>query len=259
VDFSGKVALVTGGGRGIGRGISEVLASRGATVVVNYRQGRVEAEDTVRRIGAAGGQAVSCQADVTQASDVQRMVDWAMMQFGRIDVLVNNAGLGPPRTPFLYIPEQSWDEILAVNVKGVFLCSQAAAKEMVKRRYGKIINIASAAGFVAVAGIAQYCASKSAVVMLTKAMALELGPHNINVNAVAPGVVRTRQATFLDQPGVVERELAAMPLGRFGTPNDVAAAAVFLASDEASWISGVTVPLEGGMLTRSAQPISFEE
>lgn len=253
MDLSSRVALVTGASQGIGSGVAKILAREGATVVVNYQKSRDKAELTVDEIIKSGGQAFAIQADVTSGQEVRRMVAWIVDRFGRIDVLVNNAGVGEHR-PFLDITEQSWDEIMAVNLKGVFLCSQAAGRQMVQRRYGKIINISSVVSFAAMSGVAHYCTSKGGLTMLTKAMAFELGPYNINVNAVAPSTVRTQgNARFLDRPEVMQAEMEAIPLHRLGCPEDVGEAVAFLATEKAGWINGTTLILDGGLLARTAQ------
>jgi NAD(P)-dependent dehydrogenase (short-subunit alcohol dehydrogenase family) len=241
----GKIALVTGAQQGIGRGIALAFAREGADVAVNYLDDRVEAEKVMREVRAAGQRAVLVQADVARPTDAQTMVAQVLSELGGLDVLVNNAGVYP-RVPFLEMRETDWDLVLDVNLKGGFLCAQAAARAMVAAgRRGSIINMASQAIRGAVRGV-HYSASKGGVVAMTRATALELAPHGIRVNAIAPGLTDTAQPRY----GNNEDELAAMaravPLGRMAQPDDIAAVAVFLASDDARHVTGQTVHVNGG-------------
>jgi NAD(P)-dependent dehydrogenase (short-subunit alcohol dehydrogenase family) len=241
----GKIALVTGAQQGIGRGIALAFAREGADVAVNYLDDRVEAEKVMREVCAAGQRAVLVQADVARPTDAQTMVAQVLSELGGLDVLVNNAGVYP-RVPFLEMRETDWDLVLDVNLKGGFLCAQAAARAMVAAgRRGSIINMASQAIRGAVRGV-HYSASKGGVVAMTRATALELAPHGIRVNAIAPGLTDTAQPRY----GNNEDELAAMaravPLGRMAKPDDIAAVAVFLASDDARHVTGQTVHVNGG-------------
>ena len=241
----GKIALVTGAQQGIGRGIALAFAREGADVAVNYLDDRVEAEKVMREVCAAGQRAVLVQADVARPTDAQTMVAQVLSELGGLDVLVNNAGVYP-RVPFLEMRETDWDLVLDVNLKGGFLCAQAAARAMVAAgRRGSIINMASQAIRGAVRGV-HYSASKGGVVAMTRATALELTPHGIRVNAIAPGLTDTAQPRY----GNNEDELAAMaravPLGRMAQPDDIAAVAVFLASDDARHVTGQTVHVNGG-------------
>jgi NAD(P)-dependent dehydrogenase (short-subunit alcohol dehydrogenase family) len=241
----GKIALVTGAQQGIGRGIALAFAREGADVAVNYLDDRVEAEKVMREVCAAGQRAVLVQADVARPTDAQTMVAQVLSELGGLDVLVNNAGVYP-RVPFLEMRETDWDLVLDVNLKGGFLCAQAAARAMVAAgRRGSIINMASQAIRGAVRGV-HYSASKGGVVAMTRATALELAPHGIRVNAIAPGLTDTAQPRY----GNNEDELAAMaravPLGRMAQPDDIAAVAVFLASDDARHVTGQTVHVNGG-------------
>jgi NAD(P)-dependent dehydrogenase (short-subunit alcohol dehydrogenase family) len=241
----GKIALVTGAQQGIGRGIALAFAREGADVAVNYLDDRVEAEKVMREVCAAGQRAVLVQADVARPTDAQTMVAKVLSELGGLDVLVNNAGVYP-RVPFLEMRETDWDLVLDVNLKGGFLCAQAAARAMVAAgRRGSIINMASQAIRGAVRGV-HYSASKGGVVAMTRATALELAPHGIRVNAIAPGLTDTAQPRY----GNNEDELAAMaravPLGRMAQPDDIAAVAVFLASDDARHVTGQTVHVNGG-------------
>jgi NAD(P)-dependent dehydrogenase (short-subunit alcohol dehydrogenase family) len=241
----GKIALVTGAQQGIGRGIALAFAREGADVALNYLDDRAAAETVAQQVRAAGRRAALVQADVARPSEVQTMVARALGELGALDVLVNNAGIYP-RVPFLAMRETDWDLVLDVNLKGGFLCAQAAAQAMIDGgRRGSIINMASQAIRGAVRGV-HYSASKGGVVAMTRAMALELAPHGIRVNAIAPGLTDTAQPRY----GSSEEEIAAMgnavPLGRMAQPDDIAAVAVFLASEDARHVTGQTVHVNGG-------------
>jgi len=241
----GKVALVTGAQQGIGRGIALAFAREGADVGVNYLDDPAAAEKVVDEIRAAGRRAVLVPADVARLSDTQTMVAQVLGELGGLDVLVNNAGVYP-RVPFLDMRESDWDLVLDVNLKGGFFCAQAAARAMIaRRRQGSVINMASQAIRGAVRGV-HYSASKGGVVAMTRALALELAPHGIRANAIAPGLTDTAQPRY----GNSEEELAVMasavPLGRMAQPDDIASVAVFLASDDARHITGQTVHVNGG-------------
>lgn len=240
--LDGKVAVVTGAGSGIGKAIALAFAREGAAVAVV--DVNVDAGEAVHReIVHGGGFAVHLGGDVASRSDARAMVRGTVDQFGRVDVLVNNAGI-VREAPFLSVEDDDWDRMMRVNLKGVFLCSQAAAEHMVARRSGKIVNISSRA-FLGAIDQSAYVASKGGVVSLTRAMALELGPHGINVNSVAPGVIDTPLLRNVDSTRL-QRYLAAQPMGSFGRPEDIAAAALFLASDEATFITGQTLIVDGG-------------
>lgn len=254
MNLEGKVALVTGGCRGIGRGIALALARAGADVAVADLPGQPELAATGAEIAALGRQALALEADVRRPADAQRMVAAVVSAWGRLDILVNNAGVGPA-APFLEVDEAAWDLTMDTNAKGMFFCAQAAARAMAPRRYGRIVNITSTASQVAIAGLSHYCISKAAAAMVTRALALELGPLGITVNAVGPSTVPTRLNEFyLSRPDAVAREAAAFPLGRLGTPEDIGACVVFLASDAASWVTGQNLIADGGLLTQSPQP-----
>jgi len=248
-DLTGKKALVTGGSRGIGRGICLALAKQGAEVAVNYRSNQAEAEAVVSEIKAIGREAFAIQADVSSAESVAKMFAEIKNRWGKLDILVNNAGI-VKFANFEEVTEEDWDQILAVNLKGQFLCAKEALKLMGPG--GKIINIASiASGGVGIGfrQIAHYTASKGGVVALTENMALELAPKGINVNAIAPGVIETDMTKDL----MVDEKskaglLARIPKGRFGKPEDIGAAAAFLASDEADYITGAVLYVDGGWL-----------
>jgi len=243
--LEGKVALVTGAQQGIGRGIALAFAREGADVGVNYLDDRVAAEKVSREVRGAGRRAVLVPGDVARIADAPTMVARLSDELGGIDVLVNNAGVYP-RVAFLEMRETDWDAVLDVNLKGSFFCAQAAARAMIAGgRRGTIINVASQAIRGAVRGV-HYSASKGGVVAMTRSMALELAPHGIRVNALAPGLTDTAQPRH----GNSEDELAAMgravPLGRMAQPDDIASVAVFLASDEARHMTGQTLHVNGG-------------
>ncbi len=243
--LAGKIALVTGAQQGIGKAIALAYGREGASVVLNYLDNQAAAEETASQIRALGQRAVSIAGDVAQAADVRRLVE-AGESLGGIDILVNNAGIFP-RVEFLDMTEAQWDEVLNVNLKGTFLCTQAVAQKLVERgRAGAVINLASSAAFRSSPRGVHYVASKAGIVGVTRATALELAPYRVRVNAIAPGTTDTAQPRY----GMSEEELQAaarqVPLGRMGTPEDVADQAVFLASEEARHITGQTLHVNGG-------------
>ena len=240
-----RVAIVTGAAAGIGKAIALAFAREGADVGVNYLDDRGAAEKVAQEIRGGGRRAALVQGDVAQAASAQAMVAQVVRELGGVDVLVNNAGVYP-RVPLLEMRESDWDLVLDVNLKGGFFCAQAAARAMIAgRRRGSVINMASQAIRGAVRGV-HYSASKGGVVAMTRAMALELAPHGIRVNAIAPGLTDTAQPRY----GNTEEELAVMatavPLGRMAQPEDIAGIAVFLASDEAGHVTGQTLHVNGG-------------
>jgi NAD(P)-dependent dehydrogenase (short-subunit alcohol dehydrogenase family) len=250
--LEGRVALVTGGGRGIGRSIALDLARAGCHVAVNYYVEPERAEQTVADLIALGVDAIAVAGDVGVAADVHRMIDDVIGGFARLDVLVNNAGT-QTWTPFLDVTEEEWDLVIRTNLKGSFLCTQAAARHMKDHGGGVIVNIGSGCNKVPFPGLVAYTASKGGLEMLTKVSAVELAPHRIRVNCVAPGAVeveRTRQE-LPDYAGTWGR---VTPLGRVGTPEDIARAVVFLAGDESSFITGQTLWVDGGLFTRPPWP-----
>lgn len=239
--FEGRVVLVTGSSSGIGAACAQAFAIRGAKVVVNYRENAAGAEAVVRGIREGGGEAVAVQADVRDPEACERLVACTVEIWGRLDVLVNNAGV-VDRTDFWQVTEERWDEQMDVHVKGPFFLSRAAARVM--REGGAIVNIASMRGLLASAASPHYAVSKAAVLMLTKCLAHALAPR-IRVNAVAPGYTETRVQAHRS-PQERAQISAGIPLGRFATPEEVAEAVVFLASDEAAYITGQTLVLSGG-------------
>ncbi len=246
--LQGKAALVTGASSGIGREIALELARRGAVVGVNYIGKPDAAQEVVQAIANEQGKALACEADVSKAADVTRMVSDFIKQAGRIDVLVNNAGI-EEESPFLEKTEEEWDKVMAVNLKGPFLCTQMAARSMAKTGGGTIINISSVHEDLPFPGYASYCAAKGGLRMLCRDLALELAPHKINVVNVAPGAIATPiNLRTLQDP---EKKLALIreiPLGRIGEPSDVAKLVCYLASDDASYITGTTVVIDGGLM-----------
>jgi 3-oxoacyl-[acyl-carrier protein] reductase len=244
--LANKVALVTGGSRGIGRGIALKLASEGAAVVVNYRANPAAAEEVVGLIKEQGGEAISQQADVSQMMAAQDLIRRAVESYGRLDILVNNAGTTRDMLIML-MKEEDWDLVLSTNLKSAFNCCKAAARIMMKQRCGRIINITSVSGLAGQAGQTNYSASKAGLIGFTKALAKELGSRNITVNAVAPGFVYTDLTADLSQE-MRNLALQMTPLGRFGTPQDMANAVAFLASDEAGFITGQILSVDGGLV-----------
>jgi len=243
--LAGKVALVTGAQQGIGKAIALAYGREGASVVINYLDNQAAAEEIASQIRALGQRAAPLAGDVAQAADIRRMVE-AGESLGGIDILVNNAGIFP-RVEFLDMTEAQWDEVLNVNLKGTFLCTQAVAQKLVERgRAGAVINLASSAAFRSSPRGVHYVASKAGIVGVTRATALELAPYRVRVNAIAPGTTDTAQPRY----GMSEEELQAaarqVPLGRMGAPEDVADLAVFLASEEARHITGQTLHVNGG-------------
>jgi 3-oxoacyl-[acyl-carrier protein] reductase len=243
--LAGKIALVTGAQQGIGKAIALAYGREGASVVINYLDNQAAAAEIASQIRALGQRAVPIAGDVAQAADIRRMVE-AGESLGGIDILVNNAGIFP-RVEFLDMTEAQWDEVLNVNLKGTFLCTQAVAQKLVERgRAGAVINLASSAAFRSSPRGVHYVASKAGIVGVTRATALELAPYRVRVNAIAPGTTDTAQPRY----GMSEEELQAagrqVPLGRMGTPEDVADLAVFLASEEARHITGQTLHVNGG-------------
>jgi 3-oxoacyl-[acyl-carrier protein] reductase len=244
--LTGKSAIVTGASRGIGRAIAIALAKEGAKVAVNYAGSEDKAAETVRMIEEAGGEAFAIRASVSSAEDVKQLVDGTVERFGSVDILVNNAGITRDNL-LMRMKEEEWDDVLSTNLKGVFLCTKAVARPMMKKRSGTIVNLASVVGVAGNAGQANYVAAKAGVIGLTKTAAKELAARGIRVNAVAPGFITTDMTDKLPAE-VKEGMLGQIPLGKLGDPDHVARAVVFLASEDSAYITGQTLHVDGGMV-----------
>lgn len=245
----GRVALVTGAGRGIGRGIALELARAGCRVGVNYMTEPDEADATVAGIHALGGEAVAIHGDVSMATAVTAMIARVVAEFGGLDVLVNNAGIQTWK-PLLEVTEPEWDAVIATNLKGCFLCTQAAARHMKDHGGGSIVNIGSGCNKIAFPNLVAYTASKGGIEMLTKVAAVELGPHAIRVNCVAPGAIENER-TQAELPDYAGTWGAITPLRRIGYPEDVARMVAFLAGPHASFISGQTIWVDGALFSQA--------
>ena len=248
IDLSGKVALVTGSSRGIGVGIAQKLAQQGAKVVVNYRRSAEEAQAVVKSIVDAGGEAVAIQADVSNSDDAQRLIKEAIAAFGDLHILVNNAGVTRDML-IMMLKDEDWDLVIQSNLSSVFYCSKAVTRHMMRKRYGRIVNITSVTGLSGQAGQTNYAASKAGIIGFTRSLAREIGSRGITVNAVAPGFIPTALTDVLTD----EQKKAIIdttPLGRFGSVEDVANAVVFLASDDAGFITGQVLSVDGGLVMR---------
>lgn len=244
--FEGKVAVITGGRRGIGRAIAEVLAGRGADIVIADRQPD-ETQCTADEIAQASGRkAMAVFTDVSDFQSTQQLAEKALAEFGRIDILVNNAGVTRD-TLIMRMEESDWDAVLDVNLKGAWNCCKAVIRPMMKQRAGRIVNISSVSGLAGQAGQTNYSASKAGLIGLTKALAREVASRGITVNAVAPGFVPTALTNDLPQE-LKDGMMKLIPLGRWGSPQEIAYAVVFLASDEASYITGQVLSVDGGMM-----------
>lgn len=242
-----KVAIITGSSRGIGKAIALTMAQAGANIVINYYPGmEAEAQGVAEEVEALGRKAMIFGADVTNSEQVDAMVDAVIKKFGQIDILVNNAGITRD-TLLLRMKEADWDAVLNTNLKGVFICTKAVARPMMKQRSGKIVNISSVIGLMGNAGQSNYGAAKAGILGFTKSIARELASRGITVNAIAPGFIQTEMTNVL--PEEVKTKMAEqIPLSRLGDPEDIANAAVFLASSRAGYITGQTLAVDGGMV-----------
>jgi 3-oxoacyl-[acyl-carrier protein] reductase len=244
--LEGKIAIVTGGSRGIGAAIAKELTVQGASVVVNHRDSAAQADAVVNEIAAAQGRALAIQADVSVTSEAQRLVRETVEHFGRVDILVNNAGTTRDML-LLMMSEDDWDTVIRTNLKSAYNCAKAVLRPMVKQRYGRIVNITSVSGLAGLAGQTNYSASKAGIIGFTRALAKEVGPRSITVNAVAPGFVPTALTDVLTEE---QRQtiISVTPLGRFGQPEEIAYAVAFLASDRAAFITGHVLSVDGGLV-----------
>lgn len=242
--LEGRVVLVTGASRGIGAAIAKAAAEEGARVIVNYARSADAASEVVRAINESGGEAHLQRADVGNGEAVNAMVDAILEKYGALDVLVNNAGVTRDNLVAVMADEE-WDEVLRINAGGVFRLCRAVARPMMARKRGRIVNISSVAGTKGGKGQANYAASKGAIEAFTRALAVELAPKGINVNAIAPGVIVTEMSAFVRE-AAGDEVLSKILMKRYGNPEDVARAVVFLASDDAAYITGVTLPVDGG-------------
>ncbi|MFB1049605.1 3-oxoacyl-[acyl-carrier-protein] reductase [Paraliobacillus sp. JSM ZJ581] len=244
--FKGKVALVTGASRGIGRAIALELARKGADVVINFAGNEAKAQEVVDEVKQLGAKAIKIQANVSVEEEVKQMVREAVSTFGRLDILINNAGITKDNL-LMRMKESEFDDVIQTNLKGVFLTTKAVTRQMMKQRYGRIINVASVVGISGNAGQANYVAAKAGVIGMTKTAAKEFASRNILVNAVAPGFIETDmtdQLTEEQQKAMAEL----IPLARLGQAEDVAHVVGFLASDDASYVTGQTIQVDGGMV-----------
>jgi 3-oxoacyl-[acyl-carrier protein] reductase len=248
-NLSDRVAIVTGASQGIGRAIAEELARRGATVVVNYypsENDEAKAGEVVKAIEGEGGAATAIVADVREYGQVEEMVKQAIDTYGKIDILVNNAGITRDMV-IMKMSEENWDAVLDTNLKGAFNCSKAVVRSMIRKRYGRIVNMSSVSGIAGNAGQTNYSASKAGLIGFTKALAREVGARNVTVNAVAPGFVLTDLTRDLPE-ALKDAAVEQTPLRRWGEPEEIAYAVAFFVSDEAAYITGQVLSIDGGMI-----------
>jgi 3-oxoacyl-[acyl-carrier protein] reductase len=245
-ELTDKVAIVTGSSRGIGAGIAKLFAAQGAKVVINHNHSPAGADEVMTAIKSGGGQAVVVQADVSQNEGAQSLVTQTIDTYGQIDILVNNAGTTRDKL-IMTMKDEDWELVLQTNLSSVYHCSKAVIRPMMKKRNGRIINMASVVGLAGQAGQTNYAASKAGIIGFTKSLAKEVGSRHITVNAIAPGFVPTALTEVLSAEQV-QTAIANTPLGRLGTVEDVAAAALFLASDEAAFITGQVITVDGGLV-----------
>lgn len=246
MELDGKTALITGSARGLGKAIAIKLASLGANIVLNDIPSSEELDATAEELRKAGYNAAVTRGDVRNQDDVKTMISTAVESFGSLDILVNNAGVTRDK-PMAMMSEEDWDLVLDINLKGAFLCTKFAVKQMIRQKYGRIVNIASVAGRYGNRGQANYSASKAGLIGLTKSTAKEFAPKGITCNAVTPGLIQSQMTDALPEE-VRQKYLENIPLGRFGTPEDVANVVAFLASDEASYVTAQVIDIDGGLV-----------
>lgn len=243
--LTGKIAIVTGASRGIGREVALTLAARGATVIVNYNGSAARAEEVVKEIEAAGGKGEAVQCNVSDYEKAAELLNYVIKQYGRVDILVNNAGITRDNL-LMKMSEEDFDAVLDTNLKGAFNCIRHVARQMLKQKAGRIINMSSVSGVLGNAGQANYCASKAGLIGLTKSVARELASRGITVNAVAPGFIDTEMTQVLPE-AVKDAAVEQIPMKHFGTTKDIANTVAFLASEEARYITGQVISVDGGM------------
>ncbi|MDQ6601262.1 MAG: 3-oxoacyl-[acyl-carrier-protein] reductase [Chloroflexota bacterium] len=243
-----QIVVVTGASRGIGRAVAVRFARDGAAVIVNYRGSEAAAQETARAVNEAGGEATLVQGDVSKRDDAERLIETAIQQYGRIDVLVNNAGITRDQL-LMRMTDEDWDAVLDTNLKGAFYTTRAALRPMLRKRSGRIINISSVVGLIGNAGQGNYAAAKAGLIGFTKSVAREVAGRSITVNAIAPGYIATEMTNAIPE-NLRGKILEQVPMGRLGTPDDVAAVVAFVASPAAAYMTGTVLPVDGGMVMR---------
>jgi len=246
-NLKSKIALVTGGSRGIGKAIAKRLASQGATVVINFAQNETAANQTIKEIEESGGQAFASKFDVSDFDKVHQEIDKIIEKFGGLHILINNAGITQD-TLLMRMKEEDWDSVISINLKGIFNCTKAVTRNMFKQREGRIVNLTSVVGEMGNAGQTNYAASKAGIIGFTKACAREMAPRGITVNAISPGFIKTDITDELTED-LKKDYISRIPMNRFGTPEDIAGAVSFLVSDDATYITGEVFRINGGIYT----------
>ena len=245
MNLKGKTVLITGGSRGIGRAMALAFAEEGTNVIINYTSDEENAKNAIKEIEKFGVKGLAIRANISKAEEVNSMFDKIKEDFDVIDILINNAGITRDSL-FIGMKEKDWDEVIEVNLKGMFLCTKAVIRKMLRQRYGRIVNISSVVGVIGNPGQANYCASKAGVIGFTKSLAREVASRNITVNAIAPGFIKTDMTDALPED-IKESVMVTIPMGRYGNPEDIANIAVFLSSDKAGYITGQIIHIDGGM------------